>query len=76
MMAPPIHLHGPAFQVVAIDGRPIQGAVRDTVLVTPMMGRVRIAFDADNPGRPAELCAVTPAKREDNDDSDLQAAIP
>ena len=51
MMAHPIHLHGHVFQVVAIDGRPIQGAVRDTVLVPPMMGRVRIAFDADNPGR-------------------------
>ena len=50
MMAHPIHLHGHAFQVIAIDGRPIQGAVRDTVLVMPM-GSVRIAFDADNPGR-------------------------
>jgi FtsP/CotA-like multicopper oxidase with cupredoxin domain len=50
MMAHPIHLHGHVFQVIAIDGRPVQGAVRDTVLVTPM-GRVRIAFDADNPGR-------------------------
>ena len=50
MMAHPIHLHGHVFQVIAIDGRPIQGAVRDTVLVMPM-GRVRIAFDADNPGR-------------------------
>jgi len=50
MMAHPIHLHGHAFQVIAIDGRPIQGAVRDTVLVMPM-ARVRIAFDADNPGR-------------------------
>jgi FtsP/CotA-like multicopper oxidase with cupredoxin domain len=50
MMAHPIHLHGHVFQVIAIDGRPIQGAMRDTVLVMPM-GRVRIAFDADNPGR-------------------------
>jgi FtsP/CotA-like multicopper oxidase with cupredoxin domain len=56
MMAHPIHLHGHAFQVIAIDGRPIQGAVRDTVLVTPMMGRVRFAFDADNPGRWAFHC--------------------
>jgi FtsP/CotA-like multicopper oxidase with cupredoxin domain len=55
MMAHPIHLHGHAFQVIAIDGRPIHGAVRDTVLV-PMMGRVRIAFDADNPGRWAFHC--------------------
>lgn len=56
MMAHPIHLHGHTFQVIAIDGRPIQGAVRDTVLVRPMMGRVRIAFDADNPGRWAFHC--------------------
>ena len=50
MMAHPMHLHGHTFQVIAIDGRPIQGPVRDTVLVM-LMGRVRIAFDADNPGR-------------------------
>jgi len=55
MMAHPMHLHGNHFQVVAIDGAPIQGAVRDTVLVMPM-GRVRIAFDADNPGRWAFRC--------------------
>ena len=56
MMAHPIHLHGHVFQVIAIDGRPIQGAVRDTVLVGPTTGRVRIAFDADNPGRWAFHC--------------------
>jgi FtsP/CotA-like multicopper oxidase with cupredoxin domain len=50
MMAHPMHLHGHAFQVIAIDGRQINGAVRDTVLVMPM-SRVRIAFDADNAGR-------------------------
>jgi FtsP/CotA-like multicopper oxidase with cupredoxin domain len=56
MMAHPIHLHGHSFQVVAIDGRRIQGAVRDTVLVMPRGGQVRIAFDADNPGRWAFHC--------------------
>jgi FtsP/CotA-like multicopper oxidase with cupredoxin domain len=57
MMAHPMHLHGHAFQVVAVNGRRIQGAVRDTVLVTPMMGSsVRIAFNADNPGRWAFHC--------------------
>jgi FtsP/CotA-like multicopper oxidase with cupredoxin domain len=56
MMAHPIHLHGHSFQVVAIDGRPIQGAVRDTVLVMPGPARVRIAFDANNPGRWAFHC--------------------
>src|SRR6202521_1123458 len=55
MMAHPIHLHGHVFQVTAIDGRPLRGAVRDTVLVSPS-GRVRIAFDADNPGRWAFHC--------------------
>lgn len=49
-MAHPMHLHGHHFQVVAIDGRRLPGAVRDTVLV-PAGGRVAIAFDADNPGR-------------------------
>jgi len=51
-----MHLHGHAFQVIAVNGKPIAGAVRDTVLVTPMMGSVRIAFDADNPGRWAFHC--------------------
>jgi FtsP/CotA-like multicopper oxidase with cupredoxin domain len=55
MMAHPIHLHGHVFQMVAIDARPIEGAVRDTALV-PSMGRVRIAFDAENPGRWAFHC--------------------
>jgi hypothetical protein len=30
---------------------PLQGAGRDTVLAMPKAGRVRIAFDVDNPGR-------------------------
>jgi FtsP/CotA-like multicopper oxidase with cupredoxin domain len=55
MMPHPMHLHGHAFQVVAINGAPIAGAVRDTVLVPPM-GSVTIAFDADNPGRWAFHC--------------------
>jgi FtsP/CotA-like multicopper oxidase with cupredoxin domain len=50
MMPHPMHLHGHTFQVVAIDGAPLTGAVRDTVLV-PTKGSVTIAFDADNPGR-------------------------
>ena len=55
MMAHPMHLHGHAFQVVAINGAPLAGAVRDTVLV-PATGSVTIAFDADNPGRWAFHC--------------------
>ncbi|MDE2390192.1 MAG: multicopper oxidase family protein [Rhodospirillales bacterium] len=55
MMSHPMHLHGHEFQVVAINNTRINGAVRDTVLVSPM-GRVAIAFDADNPGRWALHC--------------------
>jgi len=55
MMPHPMHLHGHAFQVVAINGAPLAGAVRDTVLVPPM-GSVTITFDADNPGRWAFHC--------------------
>jgi FtsP/CotA-like multicopper oxidase with cupredoxin domain len=55
MMAHPMHLHGHAFQVVALNGTPLVGAVRDTVLVPPM-GSVRVVFDANNPGRWAFHC--------------------
>ena len=54
-MAHPMHLHGHHFQVVAIDGERIAGAVRDTVLV-PARGSVTIAFDANNPGKWALHC--------------------
>ena len=49
-MAHPMHLHGHHFQVVGLDGTPLSGAVRDTVLV-PARGSVTVAFDAGNPGR-------------------------
>jgi FtsP/CotA-like multicopper oxidase with cupredoxin domain len=49
-MAHPMHLHGHHFQVVALNGKPVKGAVRDTILV-PTNGSVSVAFDADNPGR-------------------------
>src|SRR5258705_9259001 len=55
MMPHPMHLHGHAFQVVAINGVSLVGAVRDTVLVPPMSS-ITIAFDADNPGRWALHC--------------------
>jgi FtsP/CotA-like multicopper oxidase with cupredoxin domain len=55
MMAHPMHLHGHRFQVVAIDGRAIKGAVRDTVLIPPSRS-VTIAVDADNPGQWAFHC--------------------
>ena len=55
MMAHPMHLHGHAFQVTSLNGTPLAGPVRDTVLL-PAMGSVTIAFDADNPGRWAFHC--------------------
>lgn len=50
MMSHPMHLHGHAFQVVALNGHAFAGAMRDTVLVPPM-AKVAVAFDADNPGQ-------------------------
>ncbi len=49
-MSHPMHLHGHHFQVLAVNGKRVAGAVRDTELV-PVGGRVTIAFDADNSGR-------------------------
>lgn len=48
-MSHPMHLHGHHFQVVALNGKTISGAVRDTILVPPM-ANVTVAFDANNPG--------------------------
>jgi FtsP/CotA-like multicopper oxidase with cupredoxin domain len=48
-MAHPMHLHGHSFQVVEINGKPLKGALRDTVLVPPGTS-VTVAFDANNPG--------------------------
>jgi len=54
-MSHPMHLHGHHFQVIAINGETIAGALRDTVLVPPKAA-VTIAFDADNPGNWAFHC--------------------
>lgn len=48
-MSHPMHLHGHVFQVTAIDGKPIDGAMRDTILIMPNSS-IAIQFDADNPG--------------------------
>jgi FtsP/CotA-like multicopper oxidase with cupredoxin domain len=48
-MAHPMHLHGHVFQVTAIDGRPLRGARRDTVLVLPKQ-TIAVQFDAAYPG--------------------------
>jgi FtsP/CotA-like multicopper oxidase with cupredoxin domain len=48
-MSHPMHLHGHSFQVIDINGRALNGALRDTVLVPPEAS-VTVAFDANNPG--------------------------
>ena len=55
MMGHPMHLHGHHFQVVAIKGHRLAGAMRDTVWVPPRR-ELTIAFDAVNPGRWALHC--------------------
>lgn len=50
MMAHPMHLHGHHFQVVALNGRTLAGALRDTVHVPPM-SMVTVALDAGEAAR-------------------------
>lgn len=50
MMAHPMHLHGHAFQVVALNGQAVNGALRDTVHVPPM-SMVSVALDAGEAAR-------------------------
>lgn len=50
MMAHPMHLHGHHFQVVALNGTPLRGAMRDTVHVPPM-SMVTVALDAGEVAR-------------------------
>lgn len=50
MMAHPMHLHGHSFKIIAINGRPINGATRDTVLVLPN-SKVTVQFTADHIGK-------------------------
>jgi len=45
-----MHLHGHTFQVIEIDDVPVNGTLRDTVLVPGGCHSVKIAFDALNPG--------------------------
>ncbi|HVJ42675.1 MAG TPA: multicopper oxidase family protein [Dongiaceae bacterium] len=54
-MSHPMHLHGHHFQLVAVNGKPLNGPLRDTHLV-PASSSCVIAFDADNPGRWAFHC--------------------
>ncbi len=48
-MMHPMHLHGHHFQIVAIGGQRILGAMRDTIIV-PAHNPVTIAFDANQKG--------------------------
>jgi FtsP/CotA-like multicopper oxidase with cupredoxin domain len=48
-MSHPRHLHGHSFQVTEVNGKPQNGVLRDTLLVTPK-NSVTAAFDANNPG--------------------------
>lgn len=50
MMGHPMHLHGHVFQVVGLNGRRINGALRDTVYVPPM-SMVDVALDAGEAAR-------------------------
>jgi FtsP/CotA-like multicopper oxidase with cupredoxin domain len=56
-MAHPMHLHGHDFQVVEIDGKPVTGALRDTLLVPPRSA-IKVRFDANNPGLWAFHCHI------------------
>ena len=49
-MSHPLHLHGYGFKVVAVNGKKIDGAIRDTVLVLPQQ-TVKVQFDATTTGR-------------------------
>jgi FtsP/CotA-like multicopper oxidase with cupredoxin domain len=48
-MSHPMHLHGHAFEVVAINDQQFTGALRDSILV-PGHTSVTVEFDANNPG--------------------------
>jgi len=48
-MSHPMHLHGHVFQVTSIDGKEVNGAMRDTILVLPNSS-IAVQFDANNPG--------------------------
>ncbi|MEH0076085.1 multicopper oxidase domain-containing protein [Pannonibacter sp. Pt2] len=50
MMGHPMHLHGHVFQVVAVNGQRLSGALRDTVYVPPM-AMVTVALDAGEAAR-------------------------
>lgn len=50
-MSHPMHLHGHHFQISALNGQAMTGAIRDTVLVPARGGTVAVDFDAGHGGR-------------------------
>jgi FtsP/CotA-like multicopper oxidase with cupredoxin domain len=50
MMAHPMHLHGYAFKIIEVNGKKVDGAIRDTILVMPNSS-VKVIFDATTPGK-------------------------
>jgi FtsP/CotA-like multicopper oxidase with cupredoxin domain len=48
-MSHPMHLHGHTFQVTEINGKALNGALRDTLLV-PGKSSATVVFNANNPG--------------------------
>jgi FtsP/CotA-like multicopper oxidase with cupredoxin domain len=45
----PMHLHGTHQQLIAVNGTPVDGALKDTWFV-PIASNLTVAFDAYNPG--------------------------
>jgi FtsP/CotA-like multicopper oxidase with cupredoxin domain len=56
-MSHPMHLHGHDVQVIEIDGKKLNGAVRDTLIVPPK-STIKVIFDANNPGVWAFHCHI------------------
>ena len=56
-MSHPMHLHGHDFQVVEIDGKKVNGALRDTLIIPPK-SVIKVIFDANNPGTWAFHCHI------------------
>ncbi len=56
-MSHPMHLHGHDVQVIEIDGKKVNGAVRDTLIVPPR-STIKVIFDANNPGVWAFHCHI------------------
>jgi FtsP/CotA-like multicopper oxidase with cupredoxin domain len=56
-MSHPMHLHGHDVQVIEIDGKKLNGAMRDTLIIPPKSA-TKVIFDANNPGIWAFHCHI------------------